>query len=142
MRSARVQAARRLAKRAFRARERRFLAEGPQAVREARRPAGTPCWSCSSPPRRPARHGDLVTALAAAGVAVHLVSGEVMAALSQTVTPQGLVAVCRVAATGRWPRCLRAPPQLVTVLAHVARPRQRGHRHARRRRRRRARPCC
>ena len=35
VRSARVQAARRLAKRAFRAREGRFLAEGPQAVREA-----------------------------------------------------------------------------------------------------------
>ncbi len=35
VRSARVQAARRLAKRAFRVREGRFLAEGPQAVREA-----------------------------------------------------------------------------------------------------------
>ena len=35
VRSPRVVAAKRLAKRAFRARERRFLAEGPQAVREA-----------------------------------------------------------------------------------------------------------
>ena len=34
-RAPRVQAARRLAKRAFRVRDRRFLAEGPQAVREA-----------------------------------------------------------------------------------------------------------
>ena len=34
-RAARVRAAQRLAKRAFRARDRRFLAEGPQAVREA-----------------------------------------------------------------------------------------------------------
>jgi TrmH family RNA methyltransferase len=35
VRSPRVTAARRLAKRSFRSRERRFLAEGPQAVREA-----------------------------------------------------------------------------------------------------------
>ncbi|MGH3240489.1 MAG: TrmH family RNA methyltransferase, partial [Spirillospora sp.] len=35
LRSPRVKAARRLAKRAFRRRENRFLAEGPQAVREA-----------------------------------------------------------------------------------------------------------
>src|SRR5690606_19977012 len=35
LRSPRVVAARRLAKRAFRGKERRFLAEGPQAVREA-----------------------------------------------------------------------------------------------------------
>ena len=35
VRSPRVKAARRLAKRAFRRREKRFLAEGPQAVREA-----------------------------------------------------------------------------------------------------------
>jgi TrmH family RNA methyltransferase len=40
------------------------------------------------------RHHDLVTAMAAAGVPVHTVSGEVMDELAQTVTPQGLLAVC------------------------------------------------
>jgi TrmH family RNA methyltransferase len=35
-----------------------------------------------------------VTAIAAAGVPVHVVSGEVMDELAQTVTPQGLLAVC------------------------------------------------
>jgi len=40
------------------------------------------------------RHHDLVTAVAAAGVPVHVVSGEVMSELAQTVTPQGLLAVC------------------------------------------------
>ena len=40
-RAARVKAAQRLAKRAFRARDRRFLAEGPQAVREAVARPGT-----------------------------------------------------------------------------------------------------
>jgi TrmH family RNA methyltransferase len=40
------------------------------------------------------RHSDLVTAAEGAGVPVHLVSGEVMEDLAQTVTPQGLLAVC------------------------------------------------
>jgi len=40
------------------------------------------------------RHQDLVTAIAAAGIPVHVVSGEVMDELAQTVTPQGLLAVC------------------------------------------------
>ena len=41
-----------------------------------------------------ARHADLVSAMADAGIPVHLVSGEVMAELAQTITPQGLLAVC------------------------------------------------
>jgi RNA methyltransferase, TrmH family len=40
------------------------------------------------------RHHDLVAAAADAGIPVHVVSGEVMAELAQTVTPQGLLAVC------------------------------------------------
>ena len=40
------------------------------------------------------RHTDLVAAAAGAGVPVHVVSGEVMEELAQTVTPQGLLAVC------------------------------------------------
>ena len=40
------------------------------------------------------RHADLVTAAEGAGVPVHVVSGEVMEELAQTVTPQGVLAVC------------------------------------------------
>jgi TrmH family RNA methyltransferase len=40
------------------------------------------------------RHEDLVTAAEGAGVPVHVVSAEVMEELAQTVTPQGLLAVC------------------------------------------------
>jgi len=40
------------------------------------------------------RHHDLVTSIAAAGIPVHVISGEVMSELAQTVTPQGLLAVC------------------------------------------------
>ena len=49
------------------------------------------------------RHGELTDTAAAAGIAVHEVSGEVMAELAQTVTPQGLLALCAVlAAGGAW----------------------------------------
>ena len=41
------------------------------------------------------RYGDLAERAAAQGAPVHEVSGEVMTELAQTVTPQGLLAVCR-----------------------------------------------
>jgi TrmH family RNA methyltransferase len=40
------------------------------------------------------RHADLIATAEGAGVPVHVVSGEVMEELAQTVTPQGLLAVC------------------------------------------------
>jgi TrmH family RNA methyltransferase len=119
-RAARVKAAQRLAKRAFRARDRKFLAEGPQAVREALDRAGT-VHEVFVTREAAVRHADLVAAAEAAGTPVHLASGEVMSALTQTVTPQGVVAVCAlldqplldVLATG---------PRLLAVLAHARDP--------------------
>jgi TrmH family RNA methyltransferase len=65
------------------------------------------------------RHAELVADLPDG--ALHLVSGQVMAALAQTVTPQGLVAVC--AAVDRPLRDIVAEPlRLVTVLAHARDP--------------------
>jgi TrmH family RNA methyltransferase len=40
------------------------------------------------------KHPDLITEMAGAGIPVHVVSGEIMDELAQTVTPQGLLAVC------------------------------------------------
>jgi RNA methyltransferase, TrmH family len=88
-----IRAARRLTKRAFRQRERAFLAEGPQAVAEAIRCGAQVSELFVTGPAR-GRHHDLVTAVADAGIPVHVVSGEVMGELAQTVTPQGLLAVC------------------------------------------------
>jgi RNA methyltransferase, TrmH family len=85
--------AKRLTKRAFRQRERTFLAEGPQAVAEALRCGAQVTDLFVTVPAR-SRHADLVTAAEGAGVPVHVVSGEVMGDLAQTVTPQGLLAVC------------------------------------------------
>ena len=96
-RAPRVNAARRLVKRAFRDRDGRFLAEGPQACREA--------------------------AAAGPGVLLELyvTSGEVLASLSGTVTPQGMVGVCATVGT-TLDVLLAAAPTLVTVLAHARDP--------------------
>lgn len=91
--SPRLKAARRLAKRAFRDRERLFLAEGPQAVAEAHayRASITDLFVTA---QARARHADLVDAIAGQNVPVHLVNDAVMGELAQTITPQGLLAVC------------------------------------------------
>lgn len=123
-RAGRVMAARRLGKRALRNRERRFLAEGPQAVREAlRRSAAEPdvvieVYAMASVLDR---HDDLWELAREADVPLHLVSGEVFAALAQTVTPQGVVAVCRFVDVPL-PEMLAARPELVAVLTHVRDP--------------------
>ncbi len=119
-RATRVKAAQRLTKRAFRTRDRKFLAEGPQAVREALDRAGT-VHEVFVTRDAAERHADLVTAAEAAGTPVHLVSGEVMSALAQTVTPQGLVAVCALI-DQPLPDVLATAPRLLAVLAHARDP--------------------
>jgi RNA methyltransferase, TrmH family len=62
-----------------------------------------------------------VNAVAAAGAPVHEISGELMAELAQTVTPQGLLAVCPFIDTSL-DALLAAAPRLVVVLANVRDP--------------------
>ncbi|MGH3297684.1 MAG: TrmH family RNA methyltransferase [Trebonia sp.] len=119
---ARLKAARRLTKRALRQRERAFLAEGPQAVSEALSTGARVTGLFVTAPAQ-VRHADLVARAEAVGVDVHLVSGGEMSELAQTVTPQGLLAVCdfvdvpldRVAAAS-------PAPALVALLANVRDP--------------------
>lgn len=118
--SPRLKAARRLNKRAFRQRERAFLAEGPQAVAEAFHCGAQVSDLFVTVPAR-TRHGDLVAAIAAAGTPVHVVSGEVMDELAQTVTPQGLLAVCGFVDVPL-AEVARAAPDLVALLANVRDP--------------------
>ncbi|HXF21448.1 MAG TPA: RNA methyltransferase [Streptosporangiaceae bacterium] len=121
IRSPRVKAARQLGKRALRQRARRFLAEGPQAAGEALA-AGVVSQLFVTAAAQ-ARYHELASRAVAQDVDVHAVSGEVMAELAQTVTPQGILAVCRfidvdlaqVFGTA-------APPALVVVLASVRDP--------------------
>jgi TrmH family RNA methyltransferase len=120
MRSPRVKAARRLLKRAFREQDRKFIAEGPQAVREALRLDGvtTELFTTAEAEQR---HPELITEAARQGVPVHRASGEVMSELSQTVTPQGLLAICRLVHVPL-DEALEPAPALVAVLAHVRDP--------------------
>jgi len=118
--SPRLKAARRLNKRAFRQRERAFLAEGPQAVAEAFHCGAQVTDLFVTVPAR-TRHGDLVAAIAAAGIPVHVVSGDVMDELAQTVTPQGLLAVCSFVDVPL-AEVARTKPALVALLANVRDP--------------------
>ncbi|MFB7286093.1 TrmH family RNA methyltransferase [Actinacidiphila glaucinigra] len=117
LRSPRVVAARRLAKRSFRGKERRFLAEGPQAVREAM----AHLVEVYVTPEAAARHEGIVAAARAAGVPVLTATDEVVAEMSDTVTPQGVIGLCRFLDTP-FEEVLRARPKLVAVLAHVRDP--------------------
>ena len=92
--SPRVKAARRLTRRSARSSERLFRAEGPQAVREAltRHDGVTEVFATAEAARR---HPELAQAARDTDVAWHAVPTEVLDTLAQTVTPQGVVAVCR-----------------------------------------------
>jgi TrmH family RNA methyltransferase len=99
IRSARVRAAKRLQKRSFREHDRAFLAEGVQAVREALVEAASSGGGIRElfvTADARAKHPELLEQAVALGVPVHQASGHVMSELSDTVTPQGLVAVCDV----------------------------------------------
>ena len=120
VRAPRVKAARQLARRSFRQRTRLFLAEGPQAVREALAGPGVVTELFVTAAARP-RYAELMEQAVAAGVPVHTVSGEVMTELAQTVTPQGLLAVCRFLDVPL-EQLTSAAPRLVVLLANVRDP--------------------
>ena len=119
-RTARVVAARKLTRRAGRDAAGEFLAEGPRAVREA--------LAHDPPPRElfvteaaAARHADLVERAHAAGVPVSAVTPRAAAGLSETATPQGIVAVCPALAVPT-ATALAGRPRLVAVLADIRDP--------------------
>ena len=116
-RSARVVAVRKLTRRSGRDAAGLFLAEGRQAVAEALAdPDGVREVLVTE--TAAATHRDL---LAATGVPIRLVTDKAAATLSETVTPQGLLAVCELrdvdAAT-----LTERPPRLAVALAELADP--------------------
>lgn len=86
-RTPRVVRTRKLLRRKDREAQRLFLAEGPPAVREAL--AAGVVQEVFGTPTALERHPDLL-----AGARVSMVTDEALASLSETVNPQGLVAVC------------------------------------------------
>jgi TrmH family RNA methyltransferase len=119
-RTPRIVAARRLHRRRERDAQRRFLAEGPQAVREALAVPGVVRELFGTPPGL-VRHEDLASAAAAAGVPVSTVSEDALAVLAETVHPQGIVAVCDHLDVPL-DHALAAAPRLIAVLADVRDP--------------------
>uniref|UniRef100_A0AAU2VZ60 RNA methyltransferase n=1 Tax=Streptomyces sp. NBC_00008 TaxID=2903610 RepID=A0AAU2VZ60_9ACTN len=124
-RSPRVAAARRLARRNFRGKERRFIAEGPQAVREAAVHRGgdgeATLVELFATVEAAERYESIIDAALDAGARVHLADSEVLADVSQTVTPQGLIGVCRFL-DSPLESVLAGRPKLVAVLANVRDP--------------------
>jgi len=128
-RAERVKAVRRLGWRVVRERTGRFVAEGPQAVREAlvaHRRSGDVVHALYVTTAAADRYPDELDLAQAGGVHPVLVTDEVLTAMTDTVTPQGLVAVC---ATVDRPLpdvldhlAARPGPVLVAVLAHVRDP--------------------
>jgi TrmH family RNA methyltransferase len=95
-RSARVRRLQRLARRAYRAEQRRFLVEGTQAVREAIAAhllGRTTVTELIVTGAARDRDAVLIAEATNADVQVTIASEDVVAALSETVTPQGIVAV-------------------------------------------------
>lgn len=116
-RSGRIVAARKLTRRSGRDDAGLFLAEGRQAVAEALAdPAGV--REVFATEAAAAAHADL---LADTSVPVRLVTEKAAASLSETVTPQGLVAVC---ALRDMPAAdlLASPPRLSVAFAELADP--------------------
>ena len=120
-RSERVRAVAALVRRSARERTGTFLAEGPQAVREAVRHRPDLVRDVYLTAAAATRHTDVVTAARQARVRLHECSPEVLAAMSATEATQGIVAVCR-AAPATLAEVLAAGPKLLVVLAHVRDP--------------------
>lgn len=122
-RSDRVKSVRALSRRSVRSRTGQFLAEGPQAVREAivHRPELVRDVYVTAEAAE--RHTAIVVAAEAARVHVHEVTPEVLAAMSETEAPQGLAAVCRVLDVDLDTALVGLPPDaIVCVLTHVRDP--------------------
>lgn len=114
-RTPRIVAARRLQRRRDRDQTGRFLAEGPQAVREAL--AADAVIELFATPAALDRHADL----AALAPELSPVTDEALAALAETVQPQGLVAICEQndVSIGA---ALAKEPRLVAVVAEIRDP--------------------
>jgi RNA methyltransferase, TrmH family len=119
-RTPRVAAARALSRRTGRERAGRFLVEGTQAVHEALAWPGD-VHELFVTADFLARDPELVASAAERGVPVSPVTDRAMAGLTDTVTPQGVVAVCGLVDRSL-SDVLAGTPRLVAVLVGVSDP--------------------
>ncbi|HEV7848723.1 MAG TPA: RNA methyltransferase [Mycetocola sp.] len=120
-RSPRVRSVAKLAKRPGRAETGLFLLEGPQAVAEALTFRPQLFVELFATPTALERYPDIAEKAAAADVEIEYVSEEVLNVMSDTVTPQGFIAVAH-----QFPTSMKdifaAGPKLVAILEEVRDP--------------------
>ena len=120
-RSPRVRAVAKLAKRDARSETGLFLLEGPQAVSEALTYRPELLVELYATPTALERYSDIARGAAEAGLEVEFVSEVVLEAMADTVTPQGIIAVCR-----QFPTSLKDilgnEPKLIAILEEVRDP--------------------
>ena len=116
VRSNKVKQVSRLATRSFRFESREFLAEGPQAVREALKVPGA-VIEIFATSEAAERHPELV----ATGLPVFEVDVRVLKAIADTVQPQGIIARCRFVDSAL-DDVLAGRPRLVVICADIRDP--------------------
>ena len=121
VRSDRVKSVRSLSRRSVRERTGRFVVDGPQGVREAIRYAASRVDDLYVTSAAVERHNDLVGAAQDAGVRVHETDDAVLAAMSDTESPQGLLAVVATQQP-TLDEVLAGSPRLLILLSSVRDP--------------------
>ncbi|MBF4601569.1 RNA methyltransferase [Frigoribacterium sp. VKM Ac-1396] len=120
-RSPRVRAVAKLSKRDARTETRTFLLEGPQSVGEALAFRPELIVELFGTPTALERYPAVSAAAEAEGIDVQFVTEPVLEAMADTVTPQGIVAVCR-----QFPTSVKdvfaAEPKLIVILEEVRDP--------------------
>ena len=120
-RSPRVRGVAKLAKRDARSETGLFLLEGPQAVSEASASRPELLVELFVPPTALDRAQDLGRAAREADLEIEFVTEQVLEAMADTVTPQGVIAVCR-----QFPTSLKDilgdGPKLIAILEEVRDP--------------------
>jgi RNA methyltransferase, TrmH family len=118
--STRVKEARKLSRRSVRSERRLFLADGPKAVEGALETPGC-VVEIFATPEATQRYAALTESAESAGAAWALVDERALASLSDSVTPAGVVAVCRFL-DRPLADLLAAAPRLVAVCVDVRDP--------------------
>lgn len=124
-RSPRVRAVAKLAKREARSQTGLFLLEGPQSVTEALAFRPQLVVDLFATPTALERHTALAQVALEAGVEIEFVTEQVIESMADTVTPQGIVAVCQQFPTSLKDILAPTPdgrPKLIAILEEVRDP--------------------
>lgn len=120
-RSPRVRAVAKLAKRQARSETGLFLLEGPQSVSEALQYRPELLVDLFATPTALEKHSELADAAEGAGLEAEFVTEHVLETMADTVTPQGIIAVCQ-----QFPTSVKdifaTSPRLVAILEEVRDP--------------------